>query len=82
MASGWNPRYVAYAMSNGRTPAQQLAHDEGKPGSMVGFICWINAEIGRARCEIPEAFTPLGSLIDHDSFDAWLSARHAPSAAA
>lgn len=39
-----NPRYVAYCKSQGRTPDDQLKHDEEKypGGSMTGFILWTN----------------------------------------
>jgi hypothetical protein len=41
-ARNWNPRYVAYALENGRTPAEQLAHDKAQyPGAcMVLFLVW------------------------------------------
>ena len=38
----WNPVYVAYAESQGRTPAAQLALDKQKPGKMVDFIIWVS----------------------------------------
>lgn len=39
----WNPRFVAYAKSNGLTPEQQLAKDRSRypGGCMAGFITWI-----------------------------------------
>lgn len=40
----WNPYFVAYAATNGRTCAAQVEHDreEYPGGSMVGFILWMN----------------------------------------
>lgn len=36
------PRYAAYCSANGRTPAEQLAHDEDEypGGKMAGFLAW------------------------------------------
>jgi hypothetical protein len=36
------PRYAAYCAANGRTPAEQLAHDEAEypGGKMAGFLVW------------------------------------------
>jgi len=36
------PRYAAYCIENGRTPAEQLAHDEVEypGGKMAGFLVW------------------------------------------
>lgn len=37
----WNPRYVAFAASNGRTPEEQSAADAAKPLSRnLEFILW------------------------------------------
>jgi hypothetical protein len=43
----WNPRFVAYAKSNGNTPERQLEVDkEAWPGGcMVGFTSWISQKI-------------------------------------
>ncbi len=40
----WNPRYVAYAASNGLTPEAQMEHDteEFPGGKMAGFILWMS----------------------------------------
>ena len=36
------PRYAAYCIENGRTPVEQLAHDEKEypGGKMAGFLIW------------------------------------------
>jgi hypothetical protein len=36
--NNWNPVYVAFAASNGRTPEEQAAVDNGH---MCAFICWV-----------------------------------------
>lgn len=37
----WNPRYVAFAASQDRTPEEQKAHDAPKGGARnVDFIIW------------------------------------------
>lgn len=39
----WNPRYRRYAAAHGRTPADQLKHDDnGKGGKMLPFIVWMH----------------------------------------
>jgi hypothetical protein len=44
MIKKWNPRFVAYAKSNGNTPEQQLIKDDKKfpGGKMIGFMNWIS----------------------------------------
>jgi hypothetical protein len=71
----WNPRYVAYAASNDRTPPEQMAADRERPGRCTGFIAFISRELAAFRKAHPDAFTSYG-LINHDGFDAWLSAIH------
>lgn len=48
------PRYAAYCIENGRTPAEQLAHDEKEypGGKMAGFLVWSsrrNREAAQAK---------------------------------
>lgn len=40
----WNPRYVAYAQSQGRSPAAQIKYDQKQwpGGCMAGYILWIS----------------------------------------
>lgn len=40
----WNPRYVAFAKTQGHTPAEQLEIDRAKLGRMVDFMLWIQAQ--------------------------------------
>lgn len=42
----WNPRYVAYAKANGRTPRDQAACDEDDypGGRMTGFVLWLRPQ--------------------------------------
>lgn len=50
VAGDWNPYYVAYATANGRTPADQLAHDKAarphprgkyQPRDHAGYGRWL-----------------------------------------
>lgn len=40
----YQPRYMAYARAQGRSPEAQLAHDEAEwpGGRMCGFVLWIS----------------------------------------
>lgn len=53
-----NPRYVAYARSQGRSPAAQLRHDleEYPGGCMCGFILWIRARVREFQTLRPDCF--------------------------
>ena len=69
----WNPRYVAYAKSNGMEPQEQMEFDDIKyPGGiMAGFIIWSNVALSAFRSEHPESFYG-NSLVNHAAYDAWL----------
>lgn len=69
----WNPRYVAYARANGRTPDEQKALEPGN----CGFICWINERWAAYRAEHG---LELRAPADHERFDAWLASTTAPPA--
>lgn len=64
---GWNPRYVAYAMDCGRSPRDQMLHDQ----NMGPFVRWIDRCLALYRECCPEAFSSTG-LRDGAAFDAWL----------
>lgn len=76
--STWNPRYTLYARSQGRTPEQQLKHDQEVPGaSMFPFIEWNNdqwrafwAETGKSRQE----WENRGNY--GDEYDEWLQGKY------
>lgn len=72
----YNPRYVAYAHANGRTPDDMLTYDyEQYPGGcMTGFILWISSRSTEFWKEHPEAF--LGdTIVDHNAWDTFLGVR-------
>ncbi len=70
-----NPRYVNYAMANGRDADAQLEHDrvEFPGGCMCGYIIWIGqrwAEFGKLQ-GWPRNY--IKSDADHKAFDLWLN---------
>lgn len=73
-----NPRFVAYASANGRTPEAQLAHDaEAFPGGkMCGFIIWIGRQwrAWALATKHPRAKDSCAILTeaDHAAFTAWV----------
>jgi len=71
--TGYQPRYVAYCVAQGRDPDAQLAHDqEAWPGGcMCGFIVWI----GERWQQWEKLFgrKPIKGQQEHDDFDAWLN---------
>lgn len=69
----WNPRYVAFAVATGMTPAARLAADRARhTGRMMEFILWI----GQRWTEWGGPRPSSRSRADHDNFDAWLQARY------
>ena len=72
----WNPRYVAYAATMGRTPEAQLVADrEVWPGGcMVGFMLWISACKQAFHKLRPDAFlgNSYDQLYDQDAFADYL----------
>jgi hypothetical protein len=64
----WNPRYVAYAKANGKSPEEMI---EASQKSMVGFILWIGGQVVEFRKVHPEAFVG-SSIRDHAAFDRFL----------
>lgn len=71
----YQPRYVAYARAHGRTPDEQLAHDEDRwpGGCMTGFICWIGERWQEWRRENGISLDYPLSRKDHADFDQWLA---------
>jgi len=85
-ASAWNPRYVLYAQSQGRTPRAQWDADRAEwPGvTMLGFLLWIGARRREFYAQHPERFAwgsdgrPDAHVIqDVIAWDAFLAARAA-----
>lgn len=72
----WNPRFLAFSRSQGRSPEAQLDHDrEAAPGGcMAPFMTWISERWVQWRSVHGYGrWAPL-SREDHASFDAWLIA--------
>lgn len=69
----WNPRYVAFARSNGRTVEEQIAIDRARPsGRMMPFILWNSGKVEEFRKLFPDAFSG-GFIHDHAAYDRWLA---------
>lgn len=79
----YQPRYVAYCLAHGRTPAAMLEHDRAAwpGGCMAGFIVWIGGRWRAWKAETNWRGSSL-SQADHDAFDAWLAAQPASAEAA
>lgn len=77
VAAAWNPRYVAYAASHGRSPEAQLDADKAAwpADCMAPFMIWIGEHLQAFRAEQPAAFLFGGTLADHASFTAYLHRR-------
>ncbi|TXH12139.1 MAG: hypothetical protein E6R03_13460 [Hyphomicrobiaceae bacterium] len=72
MTSGWNPRFVAYAKTLGRTPEEQLSYQNG---SMIDFMLWISerklaAEKAGHPC-VSRCWSEL-KVTDQKLWDEWL----------
>jgi hypothetical protein len=77
LSASWNPRYVAFARSQGRAPEAQREHDrEQWPGAAaVPFMLWIREQWRAFFAErgekVPEGIVPA----QHESFNQWLEAK-------
>lgn len=69
----WNPRYVAFAASNGLTPEAQLDADRAAypGGCMVPFMAWISERKAAFRKAVPMAMMG-DAIVDHDAFTLFL----------
>jgi len=65
----YNPRYVAYSTSHGKTPEEMLEYDRKRyPGGCnAGFLLWIQENIREYKSINPQAFV-VDSLHDHEGF--------------
>lgn len=71
----WNPRYVAYARSNGMTPEAMLKHDKAKGIFMIEFSIWIQrkwTEYVRAKGFKFSHWKYVKSEEDHAAFDVFI----------
>lgn len=71
----YQPRYLAYCTSHGKTPEAMLAHDyQAWPGGvMCGFILWISEKWQEFFKLHPACRRNFLSSADHDNFDSWLT---------
>lgn len=71
---GHNPRYVNFARSNGRTPAEQIQRDkkEYPGGCMIPFVEWNRERIREFANTHPELCF-MGTFKNAEDYDAWLT---------
>lgn len=71
----YQPRYLAYCASQGRSPEAQLAHDrqEFPGGVMCGYILWIGAQWAAWDRLVGWPKGAPHSEPEHQQFDAWLA---------
>lgn len=71
-----NPRYVAYAKSQGRTPEQQFEHDQNEypDGAMIGFILWISETRREFKKQHPACFLH-DKIVDQWAWDAFINSK-------
>ncbi len=72
--ASWNPHYLAYCRTHGRTPEKQMAHDEQVwiGGVMCGFILWIDQQKRRFYKAHKECFLDPHVISDLSAWAAWL----------
>jgi hypothetical protein len=75
MAAEWNPRYVAYARTQKRTPEVMLVKDRERypGGSMCGFMLWLRERWAVWLDQKGYHHDTILSNEDHTEFDAWLA---------
>jgi hypothetical protein len=76
-AQEWNPRFVAYARSQGHAPEAQLALDNATyaGGSMTGFVLWVGQQWRDFYRETGRTASAPCTVDEHAAFDAWLQER-------
>jgi len=69
----YNPRYIAYAKSNGFEPKEMFRIDKNlyPGGSMCGFILWISKMRREFKKTSPQSFLD-DTLIDQNKFTKWM----------
>ncbi len=77
MTSPKNPRWLAYCAAQGRTDAEQLAHDRVQypGGCMAGFLCWMSERrvafrrrFGLSLDDAISAWGPSQAMAEFDRF--------------
>ncbi len=68
-----NPRYMAYAKENGKTPEEMMEHDkkEYPGGCMCGFTLWTHAKLREFEKISPKSFL-YSRLCDQKAFSSFL----------
>jgi len=77
-AGRWNPRYVAFAASEHRTPGQQAQHDaQAYPlAPTLPFVWWLRPRLQEYRAV---RFIPAGRSLtaeEDGDFEHWVAARY------
>lgn len=76
----WNPYYSAYARSQGRTEADQLAHDRATNHlAMLPYVQWISAR-RREFVASGGAVPSDGSIKDHAEWGRFITGQACPVA--
>jgi hypothetical protein len=71
----WNPRYVAYAVSQCRGPQEQIDYDfadEPNRCRMAGFMVWMSKRIAEFKKLYPDNIPELAVQQHPEEFDNYL----------
>ena len=70
----FTPEFTAYALANGRRPADQLQHDkeEFPGGRMAGFMTWMSTALREFKRKFPQ-YCAGDSIRDHGAKQTFLA---------